>query len=177
MSEIKKDELLPVQVIEGLKGELVKIESELVDESKEKKEPKFMTLSTSKHYLEEFINMTPKEINEFIDRQSDLLMMFSKDAALKLLAKATETGDNDAIEMYLKVIQASAVVAQEKIAVKKSLGFGDDEELRKPKQYISEELSQDEWEKTYTPGNTIVPNKSEPPKEPLYIVKGNKEVN
>jgi hypothetical protein len=139
----------------------VKVDAELVDEQSGLpaiKKPKFMDLATSQHYVDQFLNKTPKEINEFIDKQSDLLMMYSKNAALELLAKALESNDREAMEMYLQVIQASAVVAQEKANVKKLIGVEVDET---PKQYKAPEMSQEEWQKSFKPGQPLVPAKPE----------------
>lgn len=164
------------------KKEVVKVDAELVDDSKpiiastmalEKKKPKFMDLATSEHYFETFLNKTPKEINNFIDRQSDMLMMYSKNAALELLAKALEDNDPDALEMYLKVVQASAVVAQEKLAVKKLIGVDVEDS---PKQYVGEKMSPEEWEKTFKPGQPIVPA-NEQVSDPIWIGPTNKSVN
>lgn len=156
--------------------DMIKVESELVNDNLPAiKEKKYLDLATSQHYIDNFINMTPSQINEFIDKQSDILIMHSKNAALEYLAKAVETGDSDDMEMYLKLVQASAVVVQEKLSVKKVLGLGEDESSKKPKQYIGEDLTQDEWEKTYKQGKPVNIVKEE--KEELYAGPTPKSVN
>jgi hypothetical protein len=148
-----------------------KVPSELVEDKKEIKKVekyKILDLTTSKKYLENFINMTPKEIGDFIDKQSDILMMLSKNAAMEKLSQAVENDDHDAMEMYLKLVQASAIVADEKIKVKKAIGI--DEPL-KPKQYVAEKLTPEDWEKQFKPGSQ--PNE----KQPVFIAPSNKTIN
>ncbi len=172
----KVREALKVKLEQIRSQKVVKVEAELVVEGETGvvvKKPKFMDLATSEHYIETFINKTPQEISDFIDKQSDMLMMYSKNAALELLAKAVEDNDGNALEMYLKVVQASAVVAQEKVAVKKMLGVtGED---AKPKQYKAPEMSQEEWEKQFKPGQPVIAQ--EPEKEQKWIGVGTKSVN
>lgn len=158
------------------KDELVKVEGELVNDNLPViQTKKYMDLATSQHYIDNFINMTPLQINEFIDKQSDLLIMHSKNAALEFLAKALETGDSDDLEMYLKLVQASAVVSQEKQNTKKALGLAEGEVV-KPKQYVAERVTQDEWEQKYKPGTPVI-NPPEENKEPLYYGPTDKSIN
>jgi DNA-directed RNA polymerase subunit F len=160
---------------------LMVINSELVPEgevksveAKKGNKTSFMNLDASLHYIKKFADMTPKQILEFIDSQSDMLMMFSKEAALKWLARASESDDPEALEMYLKVIQASAIVAQEKAGLQKI--FGVEEKDTRPKQYIAPEMTKEEWEKTYKQGQRIVPAK-EPDSNPIYAGPVPKTIN
>jgi len=187
----EKKSLITPKVREALKAKLKEyrennkiakvepIDAELVDETSlevVKKKPKFMDLATSEHYLKTFMDKTPQEISDFIDRQSDVLMMYSKNAAMELLAKAVDENDNDAMEMYLKVIQASAVVAQEKVAVKKLIGVQPEDA---PKPFKAEELSPEEWEKKFKPGQQVVqiPATEGKPEETVWVGPTNKSVN
>lgn len=168
---------------ESSSGAIVHVEGELLPADSNlpvplaNGKPKFMDLATTQHYLANFINMTPAQICEFIDKQSDMLMMFSKNAALEWLAKAVETGDQNALDMYLKVIQASTVVAQEKASVKKVLGMGEEEV--KPTHYVAPAYSKDEWEKTFQSGQpvSVQAAKDDSKQEQLYFGPTSKSVN
>lgn len=173
---------ISIEDIEVKSTELVQVKSELVVDEKEedlqpkrkrRRDPKKMNLEATEHYAKKFMEMPPAKVLEFIEAQSNTLMIYSKNAALDFLAEAQETGSQQALEMYLQVIQASAVLAQEKANMQKL--FNVDGVDVKPRQYKAPEMTQEEWEGTYKLG--AVAPKEIAPNEEIYLGPQSKTVN
>lgn len=166
-----KDELI------GLVNALP-VNAELVDETSLEKirpkrvKPKKMDLEATEHYTKMLMDMPPSKIMDFIETQTNTLMIYSKNAALEWLAEAQETNSPEALAMFLQVIQASAVLAQEKSNMQKIFGV---DVAVKPRQYKAEEMTQEAWEGAYKPGQPA--SKEIAPSEPIYNGPTPKSVN
>lgn len=159
------------------------IEGELMPAVIEKKTPEIqlsdikpvvIDLSTSDQYIEKMMKLAdkkPEKVLEIINKQTDALLMVTKEAALRYLSHGIQYDDQHAMDVYRELIEASAIVMNDKVNLAKLLGLNiETGKIAKP--YIAEPMNADDWEKTYKPG--LPAPVIEEKKEPLQIYNGPK---
>lgn len=117
--------------------------------------PVEISLDTTDKYITKLLRMAeknPEKVLELINKQTDLLLMVTKEGALRYLSYGIEYNDREALDIYRQLVEASAIVMNDKSNLSKILGVNTETGAQVKKSYQTPKMSIEEWEKSFKPG-------------------------
>ena len=144
----KQEEITKIDAVLVTSDEALEASKEKPKTQIEKKLDK-IKLKNSDHYIRALLQKTPEEIITTLFQQTDVLLMLSKELAIQALEEAA-SGNAFALDSYQKLIQGSAIIADEKVKLHKAI-MGDGPSKHLPKPYKATEMTQEQWEKEFKP--------------------------
>lgn len=114
-----------------------------------------LDLTSTDKYINKLMRMSeksPEKVMEIIIKQTDMLLMLTKEGALRYLSHGLEFDDQDALATYRQLIEASAIVMNDKANLAKILGLNADTGAPVRESYKTPQMTIEEWEKSFQPG-------------------------